>query len=271
MKILYITANVLGDAGANAAEIFPRLSVNAPDVKHVYVADFMRNRRFIKEKQFAEFLRLRSNGSILYLAFMNAVRIARKVKSEHIDIIHVFYRQQNVPLIIFLRLSMLMLWAKSTIIVDHRSVNLARGRKGIFKKLRNQLMQPFAHRLAGNPWAVETNYYFVHKRKSIIDLGYDRLPEGGVVHPLKLAHRSIWFIGSLRPKNRKSEFLLEVFDRLQAKIKSEDRIEIHVAGPARQGQVKALKSMPLLNITASCRAIDYINFCEQNRGLELRS
>jgi hypothetical protein len=59
MKILYVTANVLGDAGANAAEIFPKLALAADPVDHVIVADFARNRDFIRYRQFADFLRLR--------------------------------------------------------------------------------------------------------------------------------------------------------------------------------------------------------------------
>ncbi len=59
MKVLYVTANVLGDAGANAAEIFPRLAFISPEIEKVIVADFGKNRAFIREKQFGDFLCMR--------------------------------------------------------------------------------------------------------------------------------------------------------------------------------------------------------------------
>jgi len=244
MKVLFITAYVLGDAGANAAEIFPRLSVLAPEISHVYVADFAKNRDFIRERQHAEFLMLRKKGGYLVSTLRNALRIAKKTKDNNIDVIHVFYRQRNILLVILLRIALFVLGSKAVIIVDHRSVNLARGYQAAVKKLGNLAMQLFTHHLAGNPWAVETNHYFIFRPKHIIDLGYDKLPDGGAVEPPKDAPVNIWFIGSLRPKNRKSEFLIEVFDLLDQRV-SQDRnqekpVIIHVAGPARKGQTKAL-------------------------------
>ena len=252
MKVLYVTANVLGDAGANAAEIFPRLAVQAPAVSEVIVADYERNKGFIRDKQGAEFLRLRDYGGGVRQAFRDGLRIGKKAKDRKVDIIHVFYRQQNAIMLIFLRLTLLLLWARATIIMDHRSVNLARGRDATVKKLRNLAMQVFTHRLAGNPLAAETNHYAIFKPADIIDLGYDALPEGEAVEPPAGAPCAIWFIGTLKPANRKSEFLIETFRNIAEKRADLTRpVEIHVAGPTRPDQKKALKANPLVTYHGS--------------------
>jgi hypothetical protein len=248
MRVLYVTANVLGDAGANAAEIFPRLAVADARIEHVIVADFEHNKIFIKDRQKAEFLRLKAYKSPWVQAWRSARRIAKKAKDSRIDLIHVFYRQPNVPLLIFLRLWLIVLWAPARLIMDHRSVNLARGRRAVFKKLRNLVMQVFTHHLAGNPWAAETNHFVIWKPKHIIDLGYDALPEGEAAAPAKGAPCRIWFIGSLRPLNRKSEFLIEVFDKIAASGRATRPIEIHVAGPVRAAQATALRANPMVKI-----------------------
>ena len=249
MKVLYVTANVLGDAGANAAEIFPRLAITNQAVDRVIVADYGKNRHIIRDKQFCEFLRLRRPrwGRRLYVAIRNGLRIAKKSKDEGIDFIHVFYRQNSIPLVVFLRIGLFLLRGKSTIIVDHRSVNLARGRREFFKKLSNFVMQVFTHHLAGNPWAVETNHFRVFKPKHIIDLGYDSLPEGDAKELEPDQPVSIWFIGSLKPKNRKSEFLIDVFNWITKKEGVSDQFHIRVAGPAKPDQKQALRANP--NIT----------------------
>jgi hypothetical protein len=248
MKILYVTANVLGDSGANAAEIFPRLAAISREIEQVFVADYSRNKNFVKERQLADFLRLRTRHRPLVNAFRNALRIAKKSKDNDVDVIHVFYRQANIPLVIFLRLALIALWCRATIIVDHRSVNLARGRRATIKKLANMLMQVFAHRLAGNPWAVETNHFFTFKPKDIIDLGYDNLhlPEGNAMPPPPGPCRNIWFIGTLAPRNRKTEFLIDVFNAINSKTCGQGDIEIHIAGLARRDQVEALRANPLV-------------------------
>lgn len=252
MKILYVTANVLGDAGANAAEIFPRLAMQAPNVSEVIVADYDRNKGFIRDKQGAEFLRLKDFGGGLRQAIRDGLRIGKKAKDRRVDVIHVFYRQQNALMLIFLRLTLLLLWARATIVMDHRSVNLARGRDATFKKLRNLIMQVFTHRLAGNPLAAETNHFFLFKPADIIDLGYDALPEGEAVEPAADAPCAIWFIGSLKPANRKSEFLIETFEKIAAQQDQLTRpVEIHVAGPTRPEQKKALKSNAMVTYHGS--------------------
>jgi hypothetical protein len=248
MKVLYVTANVLGDSGANAAEIFPRLAVIAPEFEHVYVADYPRNKGFIREHHLADFLRLRTNRRPLVRAFRNALRIAKKSKDNNVNIIHVFYRLDNVPLVVFLRLALIAFRCRSTIVVDHRSVNLARGRQAIVKKLGNTVMQVFAHRLAGNPWAVETNHFFIFKPKNIIDLGYDnlRLPAGNAMPPPQGSRRNIWLIGTLAPRNRKTEFLIDVFNAINSNMRGHCDIDIHIAGAARQDQIDALEANPLV-------------------------
>ncbi len=155
--------------------------------------------------------------------------------------IHVFYRQRNVPLVIFLRFGLFFLRGKATIIVDHRSVNLARGWRGFTKKLANLLMQVFTHRLAGNPWAVETSHFSVFKPTDIIDLGYDSLPEGEAKELKPGQPVSIWFIGSMKPMNRKTEFMLEVFEKIATRGGHSKRFHIRVAGPAKPGQKKTLR------------------------------
>ena len=247
MKVLYVTANVLGDSGANAAEIFPRLAVQAPQVDEVIVADHDRNKGFVRDRQGAEFLRLKDRGGGLRQAVRDGLRIAKKAKDRDIDIVHVFYRRQNALMVVFLRLALLVLWAKAKVLMDHRSVNLAKGGDSTRKKLLNLLMQVFAHRLAGNPLAAETNHFFLFKPADIIDLGYDALPEGDAVEPAPDAPCAIWFIGSLKPANRKSEFLIEVFDRIAARRDALTRkVEIHVAGPTRPEQKTALKANPMV-------------------------
>ncbi|MGB0900088.1 hypothetical protein, partial [Halocynthiibacter sp.] len=96
LRILYITANVLGDAGANAAEIFPRLSRQHPSVIQTIVADYYKNKPFIQNQQDAEFLKLKRRRFSWLQTIISAIRIARKSRDEKIDVIHVFYRQRNV-------------------------------------------------------------------------------------------------------------------------------------------------------------------------------
>ncbi len=246
MKVLYVTANVLGDAGANAAEIFPRQAILMPSIERVFVADYGKNRSYIRDNQFCDFLRLRrpSFGRRTYVAIRNGLRIAKKSIDEGIDVIHVFYRQKNIALIVFLRIGLFFMRGKPTIIVDHRSVNLSRGRRAFVKKTANFIMQIFTHHLAGNPWAVETNHFYVFKPKHIIDLGYDSLPAGNATEEESGKPVSIWFIGSLKPKNRKSEFLIKVFSRLTEKTGASDQFHIRVAGPANSVQKQALRTNP---------------------------
>ena len=267
MRLIYVTLNVLGDAGANAADIFPRLAAAAAGFDKVIVADGAKNRARIRDGQGARFLRMRTKGSAPVLALLNAVRLARVARREQVDVIHVFYRQRNIALVILLRLAMLIWQSSATIVVDHRSVNLAKGWRRPVKMAANLAMQLFAHRLAGNPWAVETNHWVVFRPKHIIDLGYDRLPDAacGTPEPLRPA---IWFIGSLRPKNRKSEFLVEVFDRLRITSESEDcPVTIHVAGPARQAQAEALLANPAVNYLGQVPRQDLYRMLQDNPGV----
>lgn len=251
MNILYITTNVLGDAGANAAELFPRYAFFSKQIKHVIVADFAKNKDFIKEKQFVEFLRIKFRRKIIRANLKNAWRIARKCKQSEIDIIHIFYRQVNIPLIVFLYFSLILNRSKAKILVDHRSINLAKGFKRKFKIASNQFMQFFVHHLAGNPLAVETNHYHVWRPKHIIDLGFDQLPEIEIEKPSPYATKTVWFIGSLKPKNRKSEFLIDVFDKIYQKYGDNCPFEIRVAGPTRNSQEKELDQNPLVNYYGS--------------------
>jgi len=243
-NILYVTLNVLGDPGANAAEIFPRLAVENEQISKVIVADQEKNRNTILHQQGADFLKLRQYRSVLWHNVRAAGRIARKARQEEIDIIHVFYRQRSVILVILLRIAFMLMRNKSQILVDHRSVNLARGRRGFTKKLANFFMQLFTHHLAGNPWAVETNHFRVFKPKHLIDLGYDQLPEAPPEEPETDAPRRVWFIGSRKPKNRKSEFLIEVFRLMDTMPPMNPPLEIHVAGPAHPHQAKPLNANP---------------------------
>ena len=245
---MYVTANVLGDAGANAAEIFPKLAVMSPRLSKVIVADYRENKDFVRDRQGADFLKLKNYAGGIFQAVGDAARIARKSKAEDIDVIHVFYRQRNAIMIVFLRLAMLFLGCKATVIMDHRSVNLARGISSTRKKLCNAIMQLAVHRLAGNPLAVETNHWKVWKASDIIDLGYDDLPDVPSKQTRPDLPCAIWFVGSLRPRNRKSEFLIEVFERLYQQRDALQRpIEIHVAGPTRPEQQAALQANPFVS------------------------
>ena len=246
MKLLYVTANVLGDPGANAAEIFPRMAVDAPQVRPVIVADYARNREFIETRQGAEFLLLPDRAWRLPRALSDARRIARCAKVRDVDIIHIFYRRQNALMLIFLRLALMWIGARAVLLMDHRSVNLTRGPRALMKLSLNLLMQGFAHRLAGNPLAVESNHPIRFRPSDIIDLGYENLPsrEGRADPDGPCA---IWFIGSLEHANRKSEFLLEVFERIAAQRPALTRpVQIHVAGPARPDQETALRANPMV-------------------------
>lgn len=252
MRILYVTANVLGDSGANAAEIFPRLAVRDTRIERVWVADYDRNRSFVRNHHNAEFLRLRDYGGGWLQTLRQALRIGRKARDADIDVIHVFYRQQNALLVIALRLVLLFLWSHATLLMDHRSVNLARGWPAFRKKALNFVMQIAVHRLAGNPLAVETNHWLVWKPTDLIDLGYDRLPPGRAKEPGPKAACCIWFIGSLKPRNRKSEFLIEVFEKIAAKQDQlTRRTEIHVAGPTRPDQRRALEANAMVTYHGS--------------------
>jgi hypothetical protein len=251
MRILYVTWNVLGDAGANAAELFPRYSMLDDAVTKVIVADDGKNRRFIQKRQLAQFLRLRRSRFPFVAQLRAAVRIARTAKREQMDVIHIFYRLENVPLAILLRLALLMTGASAKVIMDHRSVNLARGFKAFWKKLANLAMQPFVHVLAGNPWAVETNHWWVWKPKRILDLGYDTLPPNTGQGQIDPAARTVWFIGSLKPRNRKSEFLISVFDEMARRLGPQSDIVVRVAGPTRPEQKKALRGNPIVTYYGS--------------------
>ncbi len=251
MKVLFITANVLGDAGANAAELFPLYSFLSKNIEYSIVADFERNKDFVHKKQFVEFLKLKYRRRTFIGAFKNAWRIAKKSKQEDIDVIHAFYRQVNIPLICFLYFGLIFHRSKSKILVDHRSVNLARGYKRQIKILSNQFMQFFTHELAGNPLAVETNHYFVWRRKHIIDLGFDALPEIEISKPDAEQRKTVWFIGSLKPANRKSEFLIEIFDEIYRRFGKSPPFDIRVAGPTRNFQENALNANPIVNYYGS--------------------
>lgn len=246
MRILYVTTWVLGDAGANAADIFPKLSAMEPSIDKVIVADFPRNKFHIETRQKAEYLRLEWNRTWL----RHGLRIARKAKQERIDIIHVFYRQQNAVLLIFIRIGLWLMGARARIVMDHRSVNLAKGFQLKRKMMLNAVMQRFVDHLAGNPWAVETNHANIQRPKHIIDLGYDRLPDGEAQEPQSPGEEvNVWFIGSLKPRNRKSEFLIDVFRRVaerQADTRrhNERQIVMHVAGPTKPEQKRQLKEIP---------------------------
>lgn len=241
MRILYVTCHVLGDSGANAADIFPRLAVQTPEIEAVHVADFPRNKYHIEHRQGACYLRLEWGRTWLRYA----ARIASKCRSEQIDIIHIFYRQQNAVLLILIRLWLLVLARETRIVMDHRSVNLARGWRGRRKRWLNFVMQVCTHHLAGNPWAVETNHVAVFRPKHLIDLGYDTLPTGAVQQPARPIREVVfWFIGTLKPRNRKSEFLLEVFAALRARTTASGRrVRFHVAGPTRPDQARALAAL----------------------------
>jgi len=268
MKLLYVTANVLGDDGANAAELFPRMAVLSSKISAVWVADYDKNKHRITQKQFAQFLRLRRQKEFgLYPAFRNALRIAKKSKDEGIDVVHIFYRQANNPLVSFLRIALIILRCHTKILVDHRSVNLARGSRGFFKKISNQFMQIFAHQLAGNPLAVETNHFFIFKPKNIIDLGYSQLPEGNAIELPDGRPISVWFIGSMRPKNRKSEFLIDVLDELEKRFSGDSRVVVRVAGPADQNQIHRLNQNSLVRYYGRLSRSDLYHLLRQNPGI----
>lgn len=193
-----------------------------------------------------DFLRLRESGWPLPFALVSAVRIARWTRDRRTDVIHVFYRQRNVPLVIFLGLCLWLFASPARLVVDHRSVNLTRGRKAVVKKAMNMVMQPFVHQLVGNPLAVETNHPWVFRPKDIVDLGYDQLPEGEATEASDPTIKRLWFIGSLKPRNRKSELLIDVFDQIQDRLGANASVEIHVAGPARPDQIEALQKNSLV-------------------------
>ena len=245
MKVLYLTSYVLGDAGANAADIFPRLAAASDDIEQVYVADFPRNKFHIENRQGARFLRLEWNRTWLRYA----ARIARKCRQEKIDVLHVFYRQQNAVILVMIRLWLILLRAPTRIVMDHRSVNLAKGWRAQRKLWLNTVMQTCTHALAGNPWAVETNHMTLFKPKYLIDLGYDTLPDGVAQEPDAPINEVVfWFIGTLKPRNRQSEFLLSIFAATGARACQSGRtVRFHVAGPARDDQIATLEALP--NVT----------------------
>ncbi|MEM6308677.1 MAG: hypothetical protein AAF754_01410 [Pseudomonadota bacterium] len=243
---MFVTTWVLGDPGANAADIFPRLALQQSEIEKVIVADFPKNKFHIVARQGVDYLRLEWGRTWLRYA----ARIALKARREQIDIIHVFYRQQNAVLLIFTRLFLLLLARRTRLIMDHRSVNLAKGARRFRKIALNQIMQFFAHNLAGNPWAVETNHWMIFRPKYVIDLGYDQLPLS--ISSTKTedpAPVDVWFIGSLKPRNRKSEFLLDIFDRinaLQAKRSNlaGPKVRFRVAGVTNAKQRERLLKNP---------------------------
>lgn len=273
MKILYITTFVLGDAGANAADIFPRLAAQSDAIEAVYVADFPKNKHHIEQRQGARYLRLDPGRTWL----RHAARIARKCRDEQIDIVHVFYRQQNAVLLMLIRLWLWVLKSHTVLVMDHRSVNLARGWRGWRKRALNAAMQLCTHHLAGNPWAVETNHISVFRPKHLIDLGYDTLPDGAARAPeTPIQEVMVWFIGTLKPRNRKSDFLFEVFAALGARTTPSGRaVRFHVAGPTRPDQAETLAALdnvtyhgtlPRADLYAKLRATPGLGLAYMNRA-----
>lgn len=271
MNVLFVTTWVLGDSGANAADIFPRLAVQNEKIGTVIVADFPRNKHHIVAHQKAEYLRLeRGQPWVRY-----AVRIARKCRQNKIDVVHVFYRQKNALLLILLRLCLCIFSPQTQVVMDHRSVNLAKGPRKLRKMIVNQLMQFFTHHLAGNPWAVETNHWAVFRPKHVIDLGYDKLPPAGVLSPTsRVKTVDVWFIGSLKPKNRKSEFLLDIFDEIsEQQSKCSDptlpKIRFRVAGPASNAQRTRMKKNPAIVYYGKLPRERLYQTMQSNRGIGL--
>lgn len=246
MRVMYVTARVLGDAGANAAELFPKLAQANDAIDKVIVADFPTNKRYIKEEQRAEFLALGQSKNRLLKPLRDGARLARKAKADDIDIVHFFYRQRNIPMVMSLRVALLVLRARTRVVMDHRSVEiLGKGYKSFLRRLSNQLMQFFIHDFAGNPAAVETNNFWVWRRKHLIDLGYDTLP---TLKPrtAKSDTVNVWYVGTMKPRNRKFDFLLSVFQGLQDHFGSDAKIRIQVAGTTNQRQAWELGKVDLV-------------------------
>jgi len=264
-RILYVTSWVLGDAGANAADIFPRLAAQHADIDKVIVADFPKNKHHITVRQKAEYLRLEWNRSWL----RHAARIALKAKRDNIDVIHVFYRQQNAALLILIRFWMIIMGCSARLVMDHRSVNLARGWRRWPKLTLNTIMQLCTHHLAGNPWAVRTNHVKVFRPDHIIDLGYDTVPETGPDPDARADHVNIWFIGSLKPRNRKSQFLLNALDAVAKARQTTRDIRFHLAGPASDAQIRQLSANPLVTYHGQLKRADLYRRLQQHPGLGL--
>lgn len=268
LRLLYVTASVLGDAGANAAELFPQLSVSDPKIEKTFVADFPRNKTLVETIQRADFLKLRKSRSVL----RHSLSIARKAKQERVDVIHVFYRQRNAVMLIFIRIFLFCLRCDARLVMDHRSVNLTKGWRLWRKLALNFVMQAFAHHLAGNPGAVETNHIWVFRDKHIIDLGYAHAPK--LDRPARKPNSgpiAIWFIGSLKPRNRKSEFLLDVFDAVAA-LQRWNRgpcVRLHVAGPTTRAQRHRMKANAMTDYHGVMPRADLYDTLQRHPGIGL--
>lgn len=231
MNIMYLTANVLGDSGANAAEIFPKEAQLSSMIDNVYVADFNKNKKYITEVQHVKFLKIRYKKFSFLNILKNSIRITILCKRHDITLIHCFYRSKNMHLISLIKLFLLLTNVKTKILLDHRSVNLAKGAMKIQKLLINQIFSPFIDYFSGNTFAVETNYIFCPKNKYIIDLGYDKLPKPIRVLSNQNNHINVWYIGNLIAKNRNAEFILNIFDLLSKHVSVNKTFTIHIAGP----------------------------------------
>ncbi|MFK7874359.1 MAG: hypothetical protein AB8B71_01070, partial [Paracoccaceae bacterium] len=267
LRILYVTAWVLGDAGANAAELFPSLASKHPMIDQVYVADFEKNKKYITDQQRAIFVRLKQGKTWVRYA----ARIASLARQKDVDIIHVFYRQQNAILLILIRVFLSLLRARTKLIMDHRSVNLAKGWTSLRKRLLNQVMQAFSHHLAGNPWAPETNHFKIFRPISIIDLGYDTAPNTSRKTVRKASDPvQVWYIGSLKPRNRKSQFLIDVMQEVGKRDPQCLRqIQFQVAGPANQSQKKALDALSNVTFHGKLERADLYQRLDANPGIGL--
>ena len=250
MNILYVTRYVLGDSGANAAELFPKFAAASHWTNNVIVADFAENEKFVRDVQKAKFLCLRKGRSLIRESLSSAREIVRAAIDHDIDIIHVFYRERNVPLVSILRILLMWRGSKAILITDHRSVNLSRGFPSLRKKLINIASALASHQLVGNPLAVESNQFLPSRRHRIVDLGYDDTAVASIADQLsldlKIAAVDAWFVGSLKPKNRKSWFLIE-FMRTFAELFGPNEVVFNVAGPADNEQIEALSAIPGVN------------------------
>lgn len=268
MRIIYLTANVLGTSGANAAGLFPKYSSSSKEIKLTIVADYNKNKNTITNQLSAEFLKLNRSKIRLLKIIFNAIRLARKAKQLDINIIHVFYRIENAVLVVFLRLFLFLFRAQAKILVDHRSVNLTRGKAAKLKKyMINFMMQLSCHRLAGNPFAVETSHKMLFRKHNIIDLGYDVLP----LKKQKINDQEsvVWFIGSLYPKNRNSSFLIELFDKLYLRNGKDGTLKIHVAGPANDQQQKSLNANPIVCYHGNVEKKALVKLINEHPGIGL--
>lgn len=258
MNIGFFSLEVLGTQGAIAAEIYIREASNQDKINKVFVFDTVRNRSKIEDLG-SIFQKLRPNKRVIN-RFLNAIRLFRLIKCNKIQVLHFFYRLNNVPSISLAKILCIFFDVKCTFICDHRSVNISAN--PFLRKAFNLFLFPIDI-YAGNINAVKTNHFFLNSRKKkeakIFDLGWNDFVFNKINKKYDLHHQQfseldaatnkrradkivIWYIGTLSKANREPLFIPKTIEILSHDLRNSDHV-FKIAGPCSEEVFNYLKKI----------------------------